>query len=245
LFKRFTVIPAIDLKGGKVVRLTRGAMESATVYGDDPAVVARAFESAGAEVIHVVDLDGAVAGAPRNLDALKRIRGAVRCAIEASGGLRAMDSIRQVIESGADRISIGSAALIDRALLEAACRMLPGRVLGSLDVRDGRPALKGWLETSRLSIDDALVRFKAAGVVALIYTDVARDGTQAGVNAESVGAFAEHAGVPVIASGGVATLADIAGLRRVFDRGVVGVVVGRALYEGSLSLEEAIRISGA
>jgi phosphoribosylformimino-5-aminoimidazole carboxamide ribotide isomerase len=245
LFKRFTVIPAIDLKGGKVVRLMRGAMESATVYGDDPAVVARAFETAGAEVIHVVDLDGAVAGEPRNLDALKRVRGAVRCAVEASGGLRTVDSIRRVIETGADRISIGSAALIDRALLEAACRMLPGRVLGSLDVRGGRPALKGWVETSTLSIDEALVRFKAAGVAALIYTDIARDGTQAGVNAESIGAFAERAGVPVIASGGVATLADIARLQGVFDRGVVGVIVGRALYEGSFSLEEAVRISNA
>jgi len=245
LFKRFTVIPAIDLKDSKVVRLTRGAMESATVYGDDPAAVAHAFEAGGAEVIHVVDLDGAIAGEPRNLGALRQIRGAVRCIVEVSGGLRTTDSIRQVIEAGADRISIGSAALTDPALLEAACRMLPNRVLGSLDVRGNRLALKGWVETSMLSIGAALARLRAAGVAAVIYTDIARDGTQAGVDAESIAILAGSAGLAVIASGGVATLDDVAALGRCFDRGIVGVVIGRALYEGNFTLYEAIRISSA
>jgi phosphoribosylformimino-5-aminoimidazole carboxamide ribotide isomerase len=245
LFQRFTVIPAIDLKDGKVVRLTRGAMDSATVYGDDPAAVARAFESDGAEAIHVVDLDGAVAGEPRNLDALGKIRGAVKCALEASGGLRTSDSIRRVIEAGADRISIGSAALTEPALLGAACLMLPGRVLGSIDVREGRLALKGWRETSELSVDEAVARFRLAGAAAIIYTDIVRDGTQAGVEAEAIAAFAGRGGIPVIASGGVATLADITALSRRFERGVVGVVVGRALYEGNFSLGDAIRAAGA
>lgn len=241
MFQCFTVIPAIDLKDGKVVRLTRGAMASATVYGDNPAAVARDFESDGAEVIHVVDLDGAVAGEPRNLRALGEIRGAVKCAIEASGGLRSMDSVRRVIEAGADRISIGSAAVIEPVLLDEVCRMLPGRVLGSIDVRDGRLALKGWLETSELTINEAIKRFRAAGTAAIIYTDIGRDGTQAGVAAESIVAFARRSGMPTIASGGVATLADIEALSGGFDRGVVGVVVGRALYEGNFSLGEAIR----
>ncbi|HTW86699.1 MAG TPA: 1-(5-phosphoribosyl)-5-[(5-phosphoribosylamino)methylideneamino]imidazole-4-carboxamide isomerase [Candidatus Binataceae bacterium] len=241
MFRRFTVIPAIDLKDGKVVRLTRGAMASATVYGDNPAAVARAFESDGAEVIHVVDLDGAVAGEPRNLGALGQIRGAVKCALEVSGGLRSMDSVRRAIEAGADRISIGSAALLEPSLLDEACRMLPGRVLGSIDVRDGRLALKGWLETSELTVNDAIQRFRAAGAAAIIYTDIGRDGTQAGVAVESIVAFARQSGMPTIASGGVATLADIEALSSGFDRGVVGVVVGRALYEGNFSLGDAIR----
>lgn len=240
MFARFTVIPAIDLKDGKVVRLTRGAMDSATIYGEDPAAVARAFESDGAEVIHVVDLDGAIAGEPRNLGALAGIRGAVKCPLEASGGLRTMESVRRVIEAGADRISIGSAALTDPALLEAACRTLPGRVLGSIDVREGRLALKGWVATSELPIGEAVARFRAAGVAAVIYTDIGRDGTQAGVEAEAIAAFAGRSAIPVIASGGVAALADIIALSHDFDRGVVGVVVGRALYEGSFSLRDAI-----
>ncbi|HUY19720.1 MAG TPA: 1-(5-phosphoribosyl)-5-[(5-phosphoribosylamino)methylideneamino]imidazole-4-carboxamide isomerase [Candidatus Binataceae bacterium] len=240
MFARFTVIPAIDLKDGKVVRLTRGAMDSATVYGDDPAAVARGFEAAGAEVIHLVDLDGAIAGEPRNLAALSRIRAAVSCPLEASGGLRTTDSVRRVIEAGADRISIGSAALTDPPLLAAACRMLPGRVLGSIDVRDGRLALKGWVATSELPVSEAIARFRAAGVAAVIYTDIGRDGTQAGVEAEAMAEFASRNAIAVIASGGVAALADIRALSDRFGRGVVGVVVGRALYEGNFSLGEAI-----
>jgi phosphoribosylformimino-5-aminoimidazole carboxamide ribotide isomerase len=243
LFQRFTVIPAIDLKDGKVVRLRRGAMESATVYGDDPAATARAFEAAGAETIHVVDLDGAVGGAPRNLAALQRICRAVGCAIEASGGLRTHEAIARVFDAGAARISIGSAALLDPALLEAACRGYPGRVLGSIDVRDGRLAIKGWLETTALPIDQALARLRAAGVAAAIYTDIARDGLQTGVDAETAATLAERSGLPLIASGGVASLDDIAALSHRFRRGVVGVVVGRALYEGNFTLVEALRVA--
>jgi phosphoribosylformimino-5-aminoimidazole carboxamide ribotide isomerase len=245
LFQRFTIIPAIDLKGGKVVRLVRGAMDSATVYGDDPAAVAYTFAAAGAEVIHVVDLDGAVAGEPRNLEAIRRIRARVDCAIEASGGLRTPESIRQVIAAGADRISIGSAALIDPKLLTEACRMLPGRVLGSLDVRGGRLALKGWVETSEISLDDAISRFREVGIAAITYTDISRDGTQSGVEVEAIAALAERIGIPVIASGGVAQLEDLAALSRAFDRGVVGAVVGRALYEGSFTLAQAIELTRA
>ncbi|MGH7906557.1 MAG: 1-(5-phosphoribosyl)-5-[(5-phosphoribosylamino)methylideneamino] imidazole-4-carboxamide isomerase [Candidatus Binataceae bacterium] len=238
MFQNFTVIPAIDLKDGGVVRLTRGEMASATVYGDDPAEIARAFERAGAAMIHVVDLDGAIAGEPRNLPALRRIRNAVHCTIEASGGLRAMKSIGDVIEAGADRISIGSAALLNPGLLKAACRAYPGRVQGSIDVRDGRPALKGWVETSEISLDEVAARFRDAGVVAIIHTDIARDGTRSGVDAAAAANFARRIRIPVIASGGIATLADIIALSRHFDSGVIGAIAGRALYEGDLNLEQ-------
>jgi len=236
LFASFTVIPAIDLKGGRVVRLMRGDMAQATVYGDDPAVVARRFEDEGATVLHVVDLDGAVAGEPRNLAAIRAIRGAVDCTVEASGGLRTIESIEMCVEAGADRIAIGSAALLDPALLESACRALPGRVLGSLDLRDGRPALKGWTETSPLTVDTAIERFRSAGVAAIIFTDISRDGARTGVDANAVAAFARRSGLPVIGSGGVATLDDLTSLSRRFEDGVVGAVVGRALYEGDITL---------
>jgi phosphoribosylformimino-5-aminoimidazole carboxamide ribotide isomerase len=236
LFDRFTVIPAIDLKAGKVVRLLRGDMEQATVYGDDPAAVARGFENAGATVLHVVDLDGAVAGEPRNLAAIEAIRSAVRCTIEASGGLRNLESIERCVRAGANRIAIGSAAFSDPDLLLAACRALPGRVLGSLDVRDGRVAVKGWTETSSITVEVAVQRFRDAGVAAIIFTDISRDGTRTGVDAGAIGAFARWAQMPVIASGGVANLNDIAELAKQFEHGVVGVVVGRALYEGDITL---------
>jgi phosphoribosylformimino-5-aminoimidazole carboxamide ribotide isomerase len=236
----FTVIPAIDLKGGKVVRLLRGEMDRATIYGDDPAAAARRFEDDGAELIHVVDLDGAIAGEPRNLSAVQAIRAAVRCGLEVSGGLRTIASVRDVIEAGADRVSIGSAAFLNPDLVARACRECPGRVLGSIDARDGRLAIRGWVETSQLTVEEAAARFRTAGVVAIILTDIARDGTESGVDFEAYQAPAIAAGLPVIASGGVAKLADIRGLAQLFRSGVAGVIVGRALYEGRFSLPEAI-----
>jgi phosphoribosylformimino-5-aminoimidazole carboxamide ribotide isomerase len=240
VFERFTVIPSIDLKNGEVVRLLRGAMDKATVYGADPAGVARDFESQGAEIIHVVDLDGAIAGAPKNLDAIRAIRAAVRCELDVSGGLRTMESIREVIAAGATRVSIGSAAFLNPALLKDACAGLPGRVFGSIDARDGKLAIKGWVETSELTVADAARRFREAGVAAAIVTDISRDGTEAGINLETIRATARDIGLPMIASGGVATLSDIAKLKTLFAEGVVGVITGRALYEGRFTVAEAI-----
>ena len=243
LFERFTVIPSIDLKNGEVVRLLRGAMDKATVYGADPAAVARDFEGQGAEIIHVVDLDGAIAGAPKNLDAIRAIRAAVRCELDVSGGLRTMDSIRKVIDAGATRVSIGSAAFLNPALLNAACAALPGKIFGSLDARDGKLAIKGWVETSAISIAEAAKRFRDAGVAAAIVTDISRDGTEAGLNVETIRATARSVGIPMIASGGVATLNDIKNLKTLFSAGVVGVITGRALYEGRFTLAQAIAAS--
>lgn len=237
---RFTVIPAIDLKGGKVVRLLRGEMDRATVYGDDPAATASGFEREGAELIHVVDLDGAIAGAPRNLAAVRAIRAAVGCRLEVSGGLRTIASVRELVEAGADHVSIGSAAFLNPDLIAQACTEYPGRVSGSIDARSGRLAIRGWVETSQLTVVEAVARFRAAGVAAIILTDIARDGTESGVDSSGYRAAAIAAGLPVIASGGVAALDDIRALAQLFGSGIVGVIVGRALYEGRFSLLEAI-----
>jgi len=244
LFKKFTVIPAIDLKGGEVVRLMRGDLAQATVYRREPATVAREFEAEGAQLIHVVDLDGAIAGEPRNLGAIRAIREAVSCAIDVSGGLRTIDSVRAAFASGANYISIGSAAILRPELLTQAGREFPERVIGSLDIRGGRPAIKGWVESSQLSAADTLARFKTAGAVAATVTDISRDGTEQGVDAAAMVGLARDSGVPIIASGGIASLADLAILASCFNQGIIGVVVGRALYERRFSLVEALSVSG-
>jgi phosphoribosylformimino-5-aminoimidazole carboxamide ribotide isomerase len=240
LFEKFTVIPSIDLKGGQVVRLWHGEMDRATVYGSDPAAAARAFEAEGAQIIHVVDLDGAIAGAPRNLESISAIRAAVGCGLDVSGGLRTADSVRAAIAAGADYVSIGSAAMLDPSMLAKACREHPGRVFGSLDVREGRLAIKGWRETTQLVVADALERFQQAGIAAIILTDISRDGTQTGVSVEMYETVARSSETPVIASGGVARLDDVVALSKLFQRGIVGVITGRALYEGQFTLAQAI-----
>lgn len=243
MFEKFTVVPSIDLKGGEVVRLWRGEMERATVYGRDPAATARAFAAEGAEIIHIVDLDGAVAGAPRNLEAVRAIRAAVRCALDVSGGLRTIESVRKAFAAGADYVAIGSAAILNPSLLEEARREYPHRVFGSLDVREGRLAIRGWRETSALSVAEALARFQSAGVAAVIVTDTARDGTQSGVDTQMYAEIARASAVPIIASGGVARLEEIAALRVLFTDGVAGAITGRALYEGNFRLSQAIAAS--
>jgi phosphoribosylformimino-5-aminoimidazole carboxamide ribotide isomerase len=243
LFEQFTVIPSIDLKGGEVVRLRRGEAAHTTVYGNDPAAAARSFEEQGAQLIHVVDLDGAFAGKPRNLGAVRAIRAAVKCVLDVSGGLRSMASVQEAFAAGADRISIGSAALLDPDLLTEACRAYPGCVFGSIDLRAGRLAIKGWVETSRLTGEEAAERFRNAGAAAIIVTDISRDGTEAGIDQSVFAAMARTVGLPVIASGGVARLDDIGVLKVLFRDGVVGVIIGRALYEGRFTLTEALATS--
>jgi len=240
LFEKFTVIPSIDLKDGHVVRLLRGDMNRATVYGADPGETARRFDEAGAELIHIVDLDGAIAGAPRNIKAIAQIRASVKCAIDVSGGLRTIEAVRAAFAAGADRVSIGSAALLNPGLVRDACAEFPEKIFGSIDIRDGKLAVKGWVETSQLTVTEAANRFRAAGVAAAIVTDIARDGAQVGVDAARMEEIANAVRIPVIASGGVASLDDIRALRTRFEAGVVGVVVGRALYEGNFSLSDAL-----
>ncbi|HXR23846.1 MAG TPA: HisA/HisF-related TIM barrel protein, partial [Candidatus Binataceae bacterium] len=189
------------------------------------------------------DLDGAIAGVPRNLEAVRAIRAAVRCRLDVSGGLRTLDSLSAVIDAGADVVSIGSAAFLNPALIAEACARYPGRIFGSLDVRDGKLAIRGWVETSELSVADALGRFRAAGVAAVIVTDISRDGTESGANVAMFAEAARLARIPVIASGGVASLNDLRTLKALFPDGVVGAITGRALYEGRFSLKSVLSLA--
>jgi phosphoribosylformimino-5-aminoimidazole carboxamide ribotide isomerase len=245
LFERFTVIPSIDLKEGAVVRLVRGDMARATVYSRDPAAIAREFERAGAELIHVVDLDGAIAGEPRNLESIRAIRRATACQLDIGGGLRTLDAVRAAVRAGADYVSMGSAAVLNPGLLRAAATELNGRVFGSLDIREGRVAIRGWTdEASATSPWELARRFVESGVSAVAVTDVTRDGTGAGVGTAHEAMRLADCGLPVIASGGVASLDDIRGLRQWFDRGLVAVIVGRAIYDARVDLADAIRAAG-
>jgi phosphoribosylformimino-5-aminoimidazole carboxamide ribotide isomerase len=234
----FTLYPAIDLKGGQVVRLAAGRMEKATVYGDDPAATAARFAAAGAVWLHVVDLDGAFAGESRNGAAVDAILAATPARVQLGGGVRSMAAVAHWIERGIARVVIGSAALSDPALVRAAARAFPGRIVVAVDAVDGRVAAHGWAEVSDTTAAELGRRFADAGVAALLFTDVARDGLLTGANVEATAALAEETGLPVIASGGVRDLEDIRALRA--HAGIAGVIVGRALYEGAVSLSAAL-----
>jgi phosphoribosylformimino-5-aminoimidazole carboxamide ribotide isomerase len=234
------IIPAIDLKEGKCVRLEQGLMDKATVYSDDPATTAKHWEAQGAELLHVVDLDGAFAGVPKNLNAIKAIRGAVRMPIEVGGGIRDMATIRALVSIGIDRIILGTAAIENPAFVQEACGEFPGRIIVGIDARDGLVAIKGWAEVTKVKAIDLARQMQDRGVIAIIYTDIRRDGMLSGPNIEATKALAEALHIPVIASGGVHTMKDIENLLAVRFSGVSGVITGKAIYSGSLNLKEAI-----
>jgi phosphoribosylformimino-5-aminoimidazole carboxamide ribotide isomerase len=234
------IIPAIDLKEGKCVRLEQGLMDKATVYSDDPATTAKHWEAQGAELLHVVDLNGAFAGVPKNLDAIKAIRGAIGIPIEVGGGIRDMPTIRTLVSIGIDRIILGTAAIEDPAFVQEACREFPGRIIVGIDARDGLVAIKGWAEVTKVKAVDLAIQMQDYGVIAIIYTDIKRDGMLSGPNIEATKALAEALRIPVIASGGVHTMKDVENLLAVRYSGVSGVITGKAIYSGSLNLKEAI-----
>lgn len=235
------IIPAIDLKEGKCVRLQQGLMEKATVYSDDPAGMAKHWESEGAELLHVVDLDGAFAGSPKNLSAITAIRNAIRIPIEVGGGIRDMSTIRKLVSIGIDRIILGTAAIQNPSFVQAACAVFPGRIIVGIDAKDGLVAIKGWAEVTTVKAVDLAKQMQEYGVIAIIYTDIKRDGMLSGPNIEATRALAESLHIPVIASGGVSTMKDIEGLMTVRRYGVSGVITGKAIYGGSLNLREAIQ----
>jgi phosphoribosylformimino-5-aminoimidazole carboxamide ribotide isomerase len=235
------IIPAIDLKEGKCVRLEQGLMDKATVYSEDPATTAKHWESQGAELLHVVDLDGAFAGVPKNLDAIKAIRSAVTMPIEVGGGIRDMSTIRTLVSIGIDRVILGTAAIQNPSFVQAACAVFPGRIIVGIDAKDGLVAIKGWAEVTKVHAIDLAKRMQEYGVIAVIYTDIKRDGMLSGPNLEATKALAEALRIPVIASGGVHTLKDIENLMAVRCNGVTGVITGKAIYSGSLNLREAIQ----
>ncbi len=241
----FELIPAIDLKGGRCVRLKQGRMEDETVYGEDPAAMARRWEKAGAPRLHVVDLDGAVAGRPENRKAIAAIVKAVSIPVQLGGGLRTLASMEEALALGVDRIVLGSVAVQNPKLVAEACRRFPGRVLAGLDAKHGRVAVHGWQETTPLSVVEAAVRLRDVGVDTVIYTDIARDGMLSGPDLKGAKALARQAGVKVILSGGIRDLEDVRCAAQAFSDGVVGAITGRAIYEGTLRLEEAYRVLAA
>lgn len=238
------VIPAIDLRGGRCVRLTQGRYDEETVYAEDPVAVAREWVRQGARRLHVVDLDGARAGRPVHTDVVGAIARAVGVAVQVGGGLRTLEDVDAALAAGAERVVLGTRALADAAFLRAASLRHPGRVLVSLDVRRGRVAVAGWLQTAPLSLPAALGRLAAVGLEEVIVTDVERDGTLAGVNAGLVRRAAAR-GFRVIAAGGVGSLDDIRALRALAPEGLAGVIVGKALYAGRFTLAEALAAAGA
>ena len=235
----FALFPAIDIKDGACVRLKRGVMQDATVYADDPAAQARAWQAAGFGWIHVVDLNGAFAGRSANAGAVAAILAAVSVPVQLGGGLRDMDAIAGWLEAGVARVILGSVAVKNPALVREACRAFPGRVVLGIDARDGRVATEGWAETSEVEATEMAVRFEDAGAAAIVFTDIARDGMLTGVNVEATAALARRVSTPVIASGGIAGAEDIAALRRAEPR-IAGAILGRALYDGRLLPADAL-----
>lgn len=234
------IIPAIDLKEGKCVRLEQGLMDKATVYSDDPATTAKHWEAQGGELLHVVDLDGAFAGVPKNLSAIKAIRSAIKIPIEVGGGIRDLDTISSLVEIGIDRIILGTAAIENPDFVQEACKKFPGRIIVGIDAKDGLVAIKGWAEVTKVQAVDLAKQMQEFGVIAIIYTDIKRDGMLSGPNLEATKALAEALRIPVIASGGVSTMKDIQDLLTIRSSGVSGVITGKAIYSGSLNLKEAV-----
>ena len=238
----FELIPAIDLLGGEAVRLSQGRYDEATVYDNDPASVASRFAAAGIRRLHVVDLEGAKYGRPVQADAIKRILEVVESVpVQLGGGIRTLEGVDTALGWGLDRVILGTAALRDPGLVKQAAGKYPGRVVVGIDARDGRVAVAGWLEASETTAVDLARRFEDAGVAAIVYTDIARDGMLTGPNIDATVALAESIGIPVIVSGGVATNDDVVQAARFCDKGICGVIVGRAIYTGGVDLDRALQ----
>jgi phosphoribosylformimino-5-aminoimidazole carboxamide ribotide isomerase len=237
------VFPAIDLKDGVCVRLIRGEMGRATVFNTDPAAQAREFQEAGFTWLHLVDLNGAVEGHPVNESAVTAILAAIKIPTQLGGGIRDLTTVERWLAAGVARVILGTLALEDPALVKDACRRFPGRIAVGIDARGGRVAVAGWTRTSEAKALDVALRFEDAGVAAIIYTDIGRDGAMTGVNVEATVDLAFALTTPVIASGGVSSLADLVELKSHEGAGIAGVICGRALYDGRIAPGDALRIA--
>lgn len=236
------LFPAIDLKEGRCVRLIQGDMDQATVFNDDPAAQAEAFASQGFEWLHVVDLDGAFAGRPMNAAAVEAILDRVSIPVQLGGGIRDMRTVEGWLDRGVTRVIIGTAAVRDPDFVREAARLYPGRIAVGIDAKDGLVAVEGWAQTSTLSAEELGRRFEDAGVAAIIYTDIARDGVLKGLNIPMTLALARAVSIPVIASGGLASMADIERLLQPDCAALAGAISGRALYDGRIDPAEALRL---
>ncbi|MCP3176551.1 MAG: 1-(5-phosphoribosyl)-5-[(5-phosphoribosylamino)methylideneamino]imidazole-4-carboxamide isomerase [Desulfuromonadales bacterium] len=237
------VIPAIDLKEGRCVRLEQGLMDKDTVYSDDPAAQALIWQEQGGELLHLVDLDGAFAGVPRNRDAIRAIVEAVSIPTELGGGIRDMATIEAYIDLGIDRVILGTVAKENPALVGEACRSFPGKIVVGIDAKDGLVAVRGWADITEKRASDLAREMEDFGVAAIIYTDIARDGMMQGPNIEATRQLAESISIPVIASGGVSRLQDIENLMAIEASGVTGVITGKAIYTGALDLRQAVALT--
>ena len=234
------VIPAIDLKDGKCVRLLQGKKEEVTVYSDDPAAMARHWVSQGAELLHVVDLDGAFTGEQKNFDKIKAIRDAIDIPIEVGGGLRTIEKIEELVDLGINRAIIGTSAAEDHEMVKNACERFPGRVIIGIDAKDGKVAVKGWVEVTEWDAVDFAKAMQSLGAAGVIYTDISRDGMLTGPNIDAMAKMVKAVKIPVIASGGVSKIEDIKNLMKIEN--LWGIITGKALYSGAMDLKEAIKV---
>lgn len=238
------IFPAIDIRGGRCVRLTEGRFDQETVFADNPVDMACKWASAGAEYLHVVDLDGALAGKPVNLEVVSAIAKAVSVPVQLGGGIRTLDNIEQVLSAGVTRVILGSVAVRSPELVREACRRYDNRIVVGIDARDGQAAVDGWEAAGGVGAEELAKKMAAAGVARIIYTDISRDGTLQGVNVAATASLTKAAGIPVIASGGVKSLADITALKAAdSEGGIEGVIVGKAIYTGAVDLAAAIRLA--
>ncbi len=241
LYYPMLIIPAIDLKDGLCVRLLQGRKEDATIYSDDPASTAIRWESCGARLLHVVDLDGAFTGNQKNLESIRKIRESVKMEIEVGGGIRDMERIELLISLGINRVILGTIAIERPELVKEACKRYPDRVLVGIDAKNGLVAVKGWVEVTDVRAKDLALKMQDYGAAGIIYTDITRDGMMTGPNIEATREMVEALNIPVIASGGVSSIEDIKKLMKI--DGLWGVITGKALYSGAIDLGEAIRLS--
>jgi phosphoribosylformimino-5-aminoimidazole carboxamide ribotide isomerase len=236
------LFPAIDLKDGSCVRLLRGEMNSATVFNDDPSAQAKAFESLGFQWLHIVDLDGAVQGRAANGEAVAGILKSVALPVQLGGGIRDRSAIERWLEAGVRRVILGTVAVRNPALVREAARAHPGRIAVGIDARAGRVAIEGWAEATEISARDLALKMQDAGAAAIIYTDIARDGTGLGLNVEETAAIADAVSIPVIASGGIGSLDDLSALVKRAHSNIAGAICGRALYDGRVDAPAALRL---
>lgn len=237
------VIPAIDLKDGKCVRLEQGLMDKDTVFNDNPGAQARAWQEQGAELLHIVDLDGAFAGEPKNRGAIEDIIKSITIPAQLGGGIRDIATIEAYLSLGLSRVIIGTAAQRNPELVLEACARFPGRIVVGIDAKDGMVAVQGWAEVTDITAVELARKFEDCGVAAIIYTDISRDGMLQGPNLEATRTLAEAVSIPIIASGGVSSLKDIENLMAIEPAGITGVITGKAVYTGAISLNEAIALT--
>ena len=237
------IYPAIDIRGGKCVRLLKGDFEKETTFSDAPEEMAKKWEAMGAEYLHLVDLDGALAGMSKNLDTVKKILMAVDIPCELGGGIRSMENIKEVLDTGVERVILGSVAVKNPALVKEACAKYGERIVVGIDAKDGMVAVDGWGVSSDVKVTELAKKMKAVGVKTIIYTDISRDGTLEGVNVEATARLAKESGVKIVASGGVRSEADIRALLPHERDGIEGVIVGKSIYMGTLDLAAALAIS--